>query len=1216
VTTPRDSVDRAFEAWLREGRPEDLAEVFDATAPRLLLLAAHLAPSGLDAEDLVQATFVRAIEIGPERFERGRPVLPWLSGILALEVRKAGRSERRRPDQERLGAEASEAGPDEIAASAELRHELERAIAGLPEGYSQVLNLRLAHGLTPAEIGHALGVPVETVRTRLRRGIERLRERLPIGFAGALLFLAGAGRSLSTVREVVLAGASGIAAAGGGAAVSATAVVAAAGGGAAGRTAIAKAAVALLAVGAGVFGARQFLAGPAEAPMDGPRVGLERPERDREPGPERIPVRTALQGAGQAAAEEPPVVAARYASLEGRFRDERGVVAGVDVTLLRLHEDALLLAATPLPEPVVAPPFAVGASVTDAGGRFVFEQVPPGGVWLLRVDAPERPSFVLLVAARPPLDERIDLGMQELPPVWETEGRVVDADLRPVPGAVLRRAQPDWDGAAAIGPLGDWLRVWGKEAAREGLLLAERQGGGRAFGVLVEAPTWLAALAAFCDPAPVAADANGRFRWRSVHGFRESLAIDAPGFRPRRIEVALSRDGAEQGQIELERWDRVELKVVDAAGDPVVGAEVAAAVSTDAAPGVRGLRRGGRTGPDGTLRVDGVRGLPMIVAARAAEGTAWHVERVAEGLSRTLRLPLLRPVVLRVRSAQGLPVAGAEVRLWPGSRGGERAVDALLLAQLGALDPVRAGVEAGEDGELRFAAVPEGDFVAVLTAPGFASRAVPLRVGGPVDERIELAPRAPTRIELFGDGFEPMRGLRVVARPRGRADAAFVLPFELGRTDREAVVVLEREPYVEHEVALVDPGYGQELARIGAGIGEIRLQAGATGGIDGVVIGRNPDPAAAGWLLAARRGGRGLPVLLQPDGDGVVRASELPAGEWELAVRSMPGPLSSFSAVLELLWPGELPAARMTVPVVGRSSTGFRIDTAPQVEAPEVEEPAGLRGTLLLDGGVSPALRLALIHGGREVALGLDADGRFDAGPEVRGAVELVVRLATVEGLVEIWRAAWTVEATGEPLTIDLGTAPFSAIFTTAGGERAAGVAVGLRGEVPGEPSGRVALRLAASAGGFVAFDRLPAGDYALVVMDPRLGWLRREGFRVGPSRVTQGMSIRLEPLLRARGPVVDAGVEVPQTSEIDLVRQAEDGVELTRIAVCDADGRFAVDGLLPGRYRATLRAAIRIRRFDGVVVLIPPAASGIVVPLTDLVVPDRDLADATLTRR
>ena len=71
-----------FLRYRERGDAEALGLVFDALAPELLLVAAHLA-GGDHAEDVVQATFVDAIR-QQDRWDAGRPLAPWLCGMLGL----------------------------------------------------------------------------------------------------------------------------------------------------------------------------------------------------------------------------------------------------------------------------------------------------------------------------------------------------------------------------------------------------------------------------------------------------------------------------------------------------------------------------------------------------------------------------------------------------------------------------------------------------------------------------------------------------------------------------------------------------------------------------------------------------------------------------------------------------------------------------------------------------------------------------------------------------------------------------------------------------------------------------------------------------------------------------------------------------------------------------------------------------------------------------
>ena len=51
-----------FRRFRERGEPDALAAVFDELASELLLVAAHVAPAGVEAEDLVQATFLTVLD--------------------------------------------------------------------------------------------------------------------------------------------------------------------------------------------------------------------------------------------------------------------------------------------------------------------------------------------------------------------------------------------------------------------------------------------------------------------------------------------------------------------------------------------------------------------------------------------------------------------------------------------------------------------------------------------------------------------------------------------------------------------------------------------------------------------------------------------------------------------------------------------------------------------------------------------------------------------------------------------------------------------------------------------------------------------------------------------------------------------------------------------------------------------------------------------------
>src|SRR5262245_42019661 len=200
-----DAPSRAFDRYRRHGDARALGEVFDELAPRLLSLALHLCPRPADAEDLLQETFVRAMQAA-HQFDAARPVEPWLCGLMANAAQNLRRREARRQHTD-LGDVAEPAvaggGPYSQAERRDLVATLRTHIDGLPAEQRQVLLLQLQHGLSPVEIGEVLAVPAGTIRMRLLRGLRALRRLLPAGLA-ALLGLGVEGRGLAAVRAPVL----------------------------------------------------------------------------------------------------------------------------------------------------------------------------------------------------------------------------------------------------------------------------------------------------------------------------------------------------------------------------------------------------------------------------------------------------------------------------------------------------------------------------------------------------------------------------------------------------------------------------------------------------------------------------------------------------------------------------------------------------------------------------------------------------------------------------------------------------------------------------------------------------------------------------------------------------------------------------------------------------------------------------------------------------
>ncbi len=159
-----------------------LARVFDRTAPELASVAAHLVKSAPDAEDLVQATFLAAIE-SAAGFDERRPLVPWLLGILSMQAHKQRARSNREVDPERVH-QPGNADPLSDVQASEIAGAVEAAVSRLDRNYAGLVRRHLLDGAPPAELAREFELSNITTRVRLHRGMKQLRKLLPASMAG------------------------------------------------------------------------------------------------------------------------------------------------------------------------------------------------------------------------------------------------------------------------------------------------------------------------------------------------------------------------------------------------------------------------------------------------------------------------------------------------------------------------------------------------------------------------------------------------------------------------------------------------------------------------------------------------------------------------------------------------------------------------------------------------------------------------------------------------------------------------------------------------------------------------------------------------------------------------------------------------------------------------------------------------------------------------
>lgn len=158
----------------------------------LRALARKLVGDAATADDLVQETWLAAMKSPPDP---ARPVRPWLAGVVRRLARMRARGEGRR-SRRQTAAAREDALPStaELVENIDTQRRLGAVVMNLSEPYRTTVMLRYFEGMSSADIARRQGVPSGTVRWRLKRGLDELRERLDEDYssrgAWCLAFLA------------------------------------------------------------------------------------------------------------------------------------------------------------------------------------------------------------------------------------------------------------------------------------------------------------------------------------------------------------------------------------------------------------------------------------------------------------------------------------------------------------------------------------------------------------------------------------------------------------------------------------------------------------------------------------------------------------------------------------------------------------------------------------------------------------------------------------------------------------------------------------------------------------------------------------------------------------------------------------------------------------------------------------------------------------------
>lgn len=175
--------DRALARAVLDGDRDAFRPLVEREALTVYRVCLRILDRPADAEDVAQESLVIAYR-SIHTYRGEGPLGAWL-------VRIATRQAYRRLAQRREAidlatvpdppATDTHTQPLGAALAAERARELRRGVAALPDPYRETVALRFFGDLTLDEIARATGRPLNTVKTHLRRGLERLRDQDGVG---------------------------------------------------------------------------------------------------------------------------------------------------------------------------------------------------------------------------------------------------------------------------------------------------------------------------------------------------------------------------------------------------------------------------------------------------------------------------------------------------------------------------------------------------------------------------------------------------------------------------------------------------------------------------------------------------------------------------------------------------------------------------------------------------------------------------------------------------------------------------------------------------------------------------------------------------------------------------------------------------------------------------------------------------------------------------
>jgi len=171
--------EECFRAYVEDGDRAAFTELFRRYAPILRALMARDVRQRPVVEELVQDAFMHLHRSAAD-FRQGSKLRPWLMTIALNLRRERRRRQIRRPETqlELDGRRDPAVWQPPVLEQRDAARRLNAALAALPEGQREVIELHWFGGLSFREVGAAVGASTTAVKVRAHRGYQKMKSFL------------------------------------------------------------------------------------------------------------------------------------------------------------------------------------------------------------------------------------------------------------------------------------------------------------------------------------------------------------------------------------------------------------------------------------------------------------------------------------------------------------------------------------------------------------------------------------------------------------------------------------------------------------------------------------------------------------------------------------------------------------------------------------------------------------------------------------------------------------------------------------------------------------------------------------------------------------------------------------------------------------------------------------------------------------------------------